>query len=719
MYSLVKKILTALLRIIYRVEVHGLENYHQAGDRVLIVANHSSFLDPLLLGVFLPDKITFAINTQISQLWWLKPFLWLSNVFPMDPTHPLSLKNLIQHLKTNTKTVIFPEGRITVTGSMMKVYDGTGMVADKSGATILPIRISGGEFTHFSKLSRIVRLRFFPKIHIHILPPTHIHCDDNLRGKSRRQLSGRALADLMNEMMFTTSHYKQTLFSCLLEARTIHGGNHKIAEDLERIPLSYNDLITQAIALSNTLKTQTQQNEYVGVFLPNSCKTLLTVFALQVSARVPAMLNYTMGSSGMVSACQTAQIKIVLTSRRFIELGKLEDEANALSECLTLLYLEDLAEKITPIDKLSALFKSLTATLWYPKQKQDSNEAAVVLFTSGSEGTPKGVVLSHRNILANIHQIKSRISFNAQDTVLNFLPLFHSFGFSAGTILPLMNGIKTFYYPSPLHYSIVPEIAYEQNATIMFGTNTFLAAYAKKAHPYDFHSMRYVVAGAEKLQTNTREVWMEKFGIRILEGYGATETAPVISVNTPIDCKIGTVGRFMPAINYKLEAIKGIENGGKLHVSGVNIMKGYLLADNPGILIPPHSLYGDGWYDTGDIVEVDNEGYILIKGRSKRFAKIGGEMVSLMVVEELALKAWPEAQHAAVSIPDSKKGEQILLLTTQKQASTQALKKNGEGLSAIHFPKKLILIDKLPLLATGKTDYPQASAIAAKKLKTS
>ena len=719
MYSLVKKILTALLRVIYRVEVHGLENYHQAGDRVLIVANHSSFLDPLLLGVFLPDKITFAINTQISQLWWLKPFLWLSNVFPMDPTHPLSLKNLIQHLKTSTKTVIFPEGRITVTGSMMKVYDGTGMVADKSGATVLPIRISGGEFTHFSKLSRIVRLRFFPKIHIHILPPTKIHCDDRLRGKSRRQLSGRALADLMNNMMFTTSHYQQTLFSSVLEARTIHGGNHKISEDLDRIPLSYNDLITQSIALSDTLTTHTQQGEYIGVFLPNSQKTLLTIFALQVSARVPAMLNYTMGATGMVSACQTAQIKTVLTSRRFIELGKLEEEAAALSKFLILLYMEDLVEKITTIDKLSAVLKSKTATLWYPSKNYDSNKAAVVLFTSGSEGTPKGVVLSHRNILANIHQIKSRISFNAQDTVLNFLPLFHSFGFTAGAILPLMNGIKTFYYPSPLHYSIVPEMAYEQNATIMFGTNTFLAAYAKKAHPYDFHSMRYVVAGAEKLQNTTRDEWIEKFGIRILEGYGATETAPVISVNTPIDCKVGTVGRFLPAMNYKLETVKGIENGGKLHVSGANIMMGYLLAKNPGELVPPCSIYGEGWYDTGDIVEVDSEGYLLIKGRSKRFAKIGGEMVSLMMVEELALKTWPKAQHAALSVPDSKKGEQILLLTTQPQASIQVLKKNSDGLSAIHFPKTIFIIRELPVLATGKIDYPQASLIADKKRKHS
>jgi len=716
MYSVVKKFLQWFLRIIYRIEVHGLENYHKAGEKVLIVANHSSFLDPLLLGVFLPDKITFAIDTRISQLWWLKPFSWLSIFFPMDPVHPMSLKNLIHHLKSDTKTVIFPEGRITTTGSMMKVYDGTAMVADKSGATILPIRISGAEYTHFSKLQKIVRLRFFPKIILHILPSTTIHGNSDLRGKLRRKSSGHALADLMNEMMFSTSCYQQTLFSSLLAARTIHGGSYEIAEDLERIPLSYNNVITHAIVIANILEDYTKEGESIGIFLPNACKTLSVILALQINNRIPAMLNYTMGSVGMSSACDTANIKTVLTSRRFIKLGKLAAEAEALSQQLNLIYLEDLAEKISSIDELKALLQCWTADYWYHSKEEDADNAAIILFTSGSEGTPKGVVLSHRNILANIHQIKSRISVTPQDTVLNFLPLFHSFGFTAGTILPLMNGIKTFFYPTPLHYTIVPEMAYELDATIMFGTNTFLAAYAKKAHPYDFYNMRYVIAGAEKLQQTTAGLWIEKFGIRILEGYGATETAPVLAVNTFMDFKAGTVGRFMPGIDYKLEKIEGIETGGKLHVSGLNIMKGYLLANDPGKLVPPHSIYGEGWYDTGDIVDVDNEGFILIKGRSKRFAKIAGEMISLTVVEELAAKTWPDADHAAINLPDSRKGEKIILLTTEQSVDVHDLKAMTTGLSAIYLPRKIFVIEKIPVLATGKTDYSKVTKIALEKL---
>ncbi len=715
---MLKIFLRWLLSLIYNVKVTGLENYHQAGKRVLIIANHTSFLDPLLLGVFLPDNITFAINTHISQRWWLKPFLGLSTVFPMDPTHPLSLKALIHHLQSDTKTVIFPEGRITVTGSLMKIYDGTGMVADKSGATLLPIRIDGAEYSHFSKLRNIVRLRWFPRITIAILPPTRIDNHGEFSGKARRKHSGHVLADIMTEMMFATSHYRQTLFSALLEARNIHGGKHTVAEDLERKPLSYNDLITRSIIVGKLIKSITSSAENVGVLLPNSTKTLCVVLGLQLYNRVPAMLNYSIGSVGMASACNTGQIKIVLTSHKFIELAHLADEAAALAQQVKLVYLEDLAASLTAVDKLLGLLQAKTADFWYKHQRYSPDDTAVVLFTSGTEGAPKGVVLSHANILANHKQVKSRINFTPQDVVLNFLPMFHSFGFTVGTLLPVLNGMTSFFYPSPLHFSVIPEIAYEIGASIMFGTNTFLAAYAKKAHAYDFYNIRYVVAGAEKLQDTTRATWADKFGIRILEGYGATETAPVTSVNTPMDYKAGSVGRFMPDMHYKLEPVPGIENAGKLHVAGPNIMKGYLLPNNPGVLVPPCSLYGEGWYDTGDIVHVDEDGFIHIQGRSKRFAKISGEMVSLATVEQLAIQVWPEAQHAAISLPDPKKGEQLVLLTSHRDATAKLLADASPGVASITLPKKVYVVDKLPVLATGKTDYAAVTELATSKLWT-
>jgi len=715
MKKLLRWLLALLLTLIYRIEIKGLENYKKAGKRVLIVANHTSFLDPLLLWVFLPADITFAINTHISQRWWLKPFLGLSKVFPMDPTHPLSLKDLVHHLQKDTHTVIFPEGRITVTGSLMKIYDGTGMVADKSQATILPIRISGGQYTHFSRLQNVVRLRLFPKITIELLPPTHIHSPKTLKGKARRRHSGHLLADVMSDMMFVTSHYQQTIFAALLEARKIHGGQHTIAEDLDRIPLSYDSLITRTIIIGHLLKNITGSAENVGVLLPNSTKTLMVVLGLQLHDRIPAMLNFSIGSAGMVSACQIALVKTVITSRNFIEKAKLDDEITQLGQQVTIVYLEDLAGKVSSSDKLKALMLSKTADFWYRHEQHNPQNPAVILFTSGSEGTPKGVVLSHANILGNHKQLEARISFNAQDVVLNFLPMFHSFGFTVGTMLPILTGMTTFFYPTPLHFAVIPEIAYEIKATIMFGTNTFLAAYAKKAHPYDFFNMRYVVAGAEKLQENTRQIWAEKFGIRILEGYGATETTPITSVNTPIYYKAGTVGRFMPHMNYKLEAIEGIENGGQLHVSGPNIMLGYLLAANPGQLVPPESIYGKGWYDTGDIVSVDDEGFITIRGRSKRFAKVSGEMVSLTAVEQLAITAWPDAHHAAVSLPDPKKGEQVILVTTQKAVTLSDFIAASPGVAAIMLPKKIIIADSIPVMATGKINYPAVVELAGNK----
>ena len=705
-----------IVKTLYRVEISGLDNFKNAGNRVLIVANHTSFLDPLLLWVFLPGDITFAINTHISQRWWLRPFLGLSKVFAMNPTHPISLKNLIHYLKTDTHTVIFPEGRITVTGGLMKVYDGTGMVAEKSQATVLPIRINGSQYTPFSRLQKVYRLRWFPKVSMHILPPVRLEAPAHLRGRARRKYSGHLLADIMSEMMFSTSVYRQTIFQSILDARKIHGGGHEIVEDLERKPLNYNALITRILILSEALAKITATNEHVGIFLPNSTKTLIALLALQAKGRIPAMLNYSTGSVNMLSACRIAEVKTVLTSRLFIEKGKLAGEAEALSKQVQLVYLEDVAQTLTRSDKIKGAWRSLTADYWYRKSAPDPGSTAVVLFTSGSEGTPKGVVLSHQNVLANLKQLESRISFTPLDVVLNFLPMFHSFGFTVGSMLPVLSGMRVFFYPTPLHYAIIPEMAYELKASIMFGTNTFLAAYAKKAHPYDFYNMRYVVAGAEKLQETTRQIWLEKFGIRILEGYGATETTPITSVNTPMYYKAGTVGRFMPSMEYRLEPVPGIHEAGQLHVKGPNIMQGYLLNDNPGKLIPPSSVYGEGWYNTGDIVNMDEEGFISIRGRSKRFAKVSGEMVSLTAVEQLATNAWPNALHAATSIPDIKKGELVILLTTQQDASVQGLAAASPGVASISLPKKILVADSIPVMASGKINYPAVSELVLSKL---
>ena len=712
---MVKQGIRWLLARLFRVKLNGIENYHQAGERVLIVANHTSYLDPILLWAFLPDEVTFAINTHIARKWWVKPALRFAKVFPMDPMQPLSVKALTHYLKENRKAAIFPEGRITVTGSLMKIYEGAGLMADKSGATVLPIRIDGAQYTPVSRLHGVVRLRWFPPITLNILPPREIDLPAELHGHERRHRVGFLLSDIMSNMVFETGNHRQTLFAALLDAREIHGGGHILLEDIQRKPLSYNRLIAQTLALGRKLAEHTREGDIVGLLLPNLNSTVASLLGLQVHGRVPAMLNFSAGLKNLASARATANIDTIVTARKFVANAKLEATVAALSEHARILYLEDLGKTISSLDKLRALLSALTADSWQGKQTpaRGADDPAVILFTSGSEGEPKGVVLSHRNLLANREQLAARLDLNAQDIILNALPMFHAFGLTAGTLLPLLYGMRTFLYPTPLHYRIIPEVAYEINATLLFGTNTFLAGYAKYAHPYDFYSVRYVFAGAERLQAETRRVWAEKFGLRILEGYGATETAPILSANTPMFYREGTVGRFMPGIDWRLEEVPGVEGGGRLHVAGPNVMLGYLKPERPGQLEPPASRFGPGWYDTGDIVHVDAEGFVTILGRVKRFAKIGGEMVSLGVVEELAARLWPGHLHAAVTLPDEKKGERIVLVTQYKEAERGALTREAQrqGYAELYQPKAIKILKELPLLPTGKVDYPSLTAL--------
>ncbi len=710
--GIVKRCARAVLSWLYQVKVTGDAHYRAAGQRVLIIANHTSYLDPLLLWAFLPDDVTFAINTRIAEHWWVKPALRFVRTFPMDPTSPMSTKALTRYLQGDRKAVIFPEGRITVTGALMKIYDGAGLIAEKSAAVILPVRIDGAQYTPFSRLQGVVRLRWFPKISLNFLPPRHLSvtaCCPKGNLHRRRRTAGTELSDLMCEMIFATGERRQTLFHAVLDARRVHGGRRQVLEDMSRQRITYNGLITRALVLGQALqRTLPTEHRTIGVMLPSAAGTVATLLGLQHRAFVPAMLNYSLGIESLVTTCSLAEIRTVVTSRRFITAAKLEEAVERLQEIVRFVYLEDLAATISRLDKLRGALAAITAGYWQPDEGIDPDQPAVILFTSGSEGVPKGVVLSHANLLSNRAQMAARVDFTAQDIVLNALPLFHSFGLTAGTLLPLMSGMLTFLYPSPLHYRVIPEVAYDINATILFGTNTFLAAYAKHAHPYDFYSIHYVFAGAEKLQSDTRRSWVEKFGIRIMEGYGATETSPVLAVNTTMHYREGTVGRLLPGIEAHLEPVSGIEHGGRLHVRGPNIMLGYLLADQPGVLVPPRSTQGEGWYDTGDIVELDDEGFVRISGRAKRFAKIAGEMVSLTRVEELAAKAWPNVISAALSIPDSRKGEQIVLLTEQPSATREALvaAARAEGLGELMIPRSVQSIDAIPLLATGKVDYP-------------
>ncbi len=709
---MLKILLKLLLTKLYKLEVRGLENYNKAGKRVVIISNHLSLLDALLIAVFLEDKPIFAVNSLIAKKWWMKPLLLLVDSYPVDPTNPMTIKSLISEVKKNKKCVIFPEGRITVTGSLMKIYEGPGMIAEKSDATILPIRIDGAQYSPFSYLKNIVRIRWFPQITLTILPPLKLNLDKNLSGREKRAANAEKVYDIMTNMMFSSSEYKKTLFQSMIEARQIHGGKHQVILDIEYKPINYNKLITGSFLLGEKIAKNSKEGEYLGFMLPNMASSILVFCAMQAYGRVPAMLNFASGSKNIISACKTAKVKTVYTAKKFIESANLESVVTAMQKnSIKIIYLEELAKDTSIVLKAKALFRSQFANYFFKRiNKSEPNDPAVILFTSGSEGVPKAVVLSHANLQANRFQLASRVDFSSKDIVLNALPIFHSFGLTAGTLLPLLSGIKTFFYPSPLHYRVIPELSYSIGATILFGTNSFLAGYAKSANNYDFYSIRYVFAGAEKLDKEVRQIWIDKFGVRIFEGYGATETAPAISTNTPMHNKAGTVGRLMPGIEYKLEKIADIKDGKKLLVKGENIMKGYFLSDKPGVLVEPK----DGWYDTGDIVSIDEEGYISIKGRAKRFAKIAGEMVSLASVEEYLNNLWPDYSHAITTIPDKQKGEKLILVTTNISAKVTEISQyvKANGIMDLAIPKVIINVDAIPLLGTGKVDYVSVKEIA-------
>jgi len=702
--ALIKSLLRMFLHLIYKVEVKGLENF-PADERVVIVPNHTSFLDGLLIAAFLPEKVSFAMYGGFMKKWWVKFLSPFVEIFGLEPTNPYVVKHLVKLVKENKKLVIFPEGRITVTGSLMKIYEGPGLIADKADAKLLPILIEGAQYTAFSRLKGRLPLRWFPKVTLTLFPAQKMALPKTVLGKQRRQMIGDKLYQLMSHSSFLGTNVNSGLFQTLLDAKKIYGANHRVVEDIKREPLTYQQFVIGSIVLGKKLTKWARKDEAVGILLPNMVATALTFFGLQAFSRVAALLNFSTGIKNVVLACQTAKIQVVCTSRAFIETAKLQPMIAALEEQqIKLLYLEDIKQSVSIFDKLYGFFAARFPSLFKLCSKTDpANRPAVILFTSGSEGTPKAVVLSSKNIHANQGQLASRVDFNPSDIVLNALPMFHSFGLTVGTLLPILYGMKVFLYPSPLHYRIVPELAYEINATILFGTNTFLTGYARYAHPYDFYSVRYVYAGAEKLKEETRRLWADKFGIRVFEGYGATEASPVIAANTPMHHRSSSVGKLMPGMNYKLDPVPGVSEGGRLWIHGPNVMLGYMLHNNPGVLVPLH----EGWYDTGDIVTIDNEGYVFIQGRAKRFAKIGGEMISLTFVEQYLDKLWPEAMHAVITRSDEKKGEQLVLITTKSPAMKNEILQyaRSHGISELAVPKIIRHVPKLPVLGSGKIDY--------------
>jgi len=501
---------------------------------------------------------------------------------------------------------------------------------------------------------------------------------------------------------------RKSVFQALFESRANYGGSRAAMVDGDERVFTYDDLVRASLALGHALKSGTGRGEAVGIMLPTSAGAVIAFFAISAYGRIPAMVNFTCGTAGILSALRTAKVKRVVTAHRFIELAKLEDLAAELSRSVELIYLEDVRAKISLLDKAAAVIGQFAPGM--VATRADPDKTAVILFTSGTEGEPKGVALSHVNLLANVEQVRAHIAIYPTDILFNPLPTFHCFGLTVGALMPLFLGIKAVFHPTPLQPREIVRRVRSTGSTILLSTDTFMSQYARAGDQGDLNSLRLGVCGAERLRDETRQLLRRKYAIELLEGYGVTETSPVAAANQPGANRPGTVGRLMKGMEARLEPVEGIPHAGRLLLKGPNVMLGYIKPDNPGVIVPPH----DGWHDTGDVVSIDEEGFIAIKGRLKRFAKVGGETVSLAVVENCASAVWPDFLHAAVAVPDGRKGEQIVLVTTNPDAERFELLgwAQNHGVSELAVPRRIVHVEAIPVLGTGKADYVKVQRLA-------
>jgi acyl-[acyl-carrier-protein]-phospholipid O-acyltransferase/long-chain-fatty-acid--[acyl-carrier-protein] ligase len=689
-----------LLRLFFRFRSYNMEILGVPGP-VMLIPNHTSWLDWLFLLVCLEDDWKFVTSSTTARETWLHRLLMINrHTFPVDPASPYAVKRMAEYLNGGGKLVLFAEGRLSRTGTLMKLFDGTGFLLFKTQAKVITGYLRGAQRVPFSPHPGWKKL--FTPVSAHfsavLTPPKQ----ENVSTVQARATLTTWLRDMMVNQQFETEmqYGPPNIFDAISHAARLRP-NQIVLEDVTSQTLTYRKLLLGADLLAQQLDKSLgcppggqspASAARIGILLPNINATPVVLLALWRIGKVPAILNFSSGIVTMKACAELAVLKYIVTSRAFLERAKLPSDG-LVEAGLKFIYLEDLRAGLTGTQKFNAYLKHRlglqTVTL-----ELAPDSAAVVLFTSGSEGTPKGVELSHRNLLANIRQMLAITDLTDDDRLFNCLPLFHSFGLSVGLLLPLVRGLYTFIYPSPLHYRVVPAAIYDRDCSVFLSTNTFLNGYARKAHPYDFRSMRYLFAAAEKLQEATAQVWQQKYGVRILEGYGATECAPCVSVNTPLAPRHGSVGRLLPGMECRLEPVEGVGEGGRLFVRGPNVMKGYLNADANAKFL---SLAG--WYDTGDIVNVDAEGYLHVCGRLKRFAKVSGEMVSLTAIEDALAGAFPQyglrCQVAVITRPDADKGEALIAVTNEPKLTLDEIREviKAKGLTNLNTPRELKVVN--------------------------
>jgi len=699
-----KTIFRFLLRILFRFRAYDTDVLKTPGP-VLLIPNHLSWIDWLFLWVCLDDDWKFVTSSVSAQTSWFHRKIMISHfTLPVDTNSPYAVKRMAEFLKGGGRLVLFAEGRLSRTGTLMKLFDGTGFLIFKTQAKVITAYLRGAGRLPLSPNPGWKS--FFAPVTAHFSPALTPPKLTDISTTRARTLLTTWLRDQMVRQQFDveTALSPRNLLAAMAEtARKIP--NQVALEDTTFQPLTYRKLMVGMELLSGRLSDALSGAEHVGVLLPNVNATPVAILALWKLGKVPAMLNFTSGATTMLVCAKLAGLKSIVTSRAFLERARVSPDPFT-DAGINLVYLEDLRAGIGKWRKLLTLLRHTLGFQSLLPNSQSPGSTAFIVFTSGSEGMPKGVELTHENVLANIRQILAITDFTDRDRLFNCLPLFHSFGLTVGTFIPLIRGIYVFLYPSPLHYRTVPSALYDRDCTIFISTNTFLNGYARKAHPYDFRSLKYLFVAAEKLQEATAQIWSQKFGIRVLEGYGATECAPCVSLNTPMESRPGSAGRLLPGMEYKLEPAEGVAEGGRLFVRGPNVMKGYLNPD-ANAKFQAHG----GWYDTGDIVSVDADRFVHILGRMKRFAKVSGEMVSLTAVEDALAGAFPKyglhCQIAVITRHDESKGEVLIAATNEPKLTLEEIRDavKAKGLTNLSVPREIKFVKEIPKLGTGKVNH--------------
>lgn len=713
-----------IMRLCYRIKIVGAENVPTKGPAMLI-CNHVSWIDALLLSATQQRRIRFVMYREFYDISYLKPFFKLMGVIPIsfkDP--PKILLQSIEEIRTVLSegyiVCLFAEGSITRTGNLRKFDRGFERILKGTNYPIIPAYIGGGwgsilSYYHGKVLSKFPSIQPYSITILFGKPMSATSSVGEVR-LAVMELAGNS---------FDIGKPKRRSLASMFVSMARKNWFRKAISDTTGKRLTFGKTLTAAVALSEKLKSSTENEEKVGVLLPASVGGAVTNIAITLLKKVPVNLNFTSSSESIQSAIKQCDIKTIISSHTFLE--KLKNLA--IPEGI--IYLEDIYKSIAPKDMMRALLKALFMpnAIITNSSNFSADDLATVIFSSGCTGEPKGVLLSHHNIISNIESFRMVLNISPKDNVCAALPFFHSFGFTTTLWLPLISGFSTCYHPNPLDGAAIAKVVRKNKSTILLATPTFLTIYTRAAAKEDFTSLRMVIVGAEKLKKRISDAFEQKFGIRPLEGYGATELSPVTSVNLPdveidgvyqVGTKDDSVGHPIPGVSVKIvdiETGKTLPFGkpGLLYVKGPNVMLGYLNQPEK-----TKEVLKDGWYNTGDIAFMDMDGFVTITDRLSRFSKIGGEMVPHLAIEEEYYKKLDTTNQvlAVTAVPDEKKGENLIVLYTDEAGNSETLHRIISESTLPNLwkprPENYFKVDSLPLLGSGKLDIKCVKELAVK-----